>query len=99
MKNVTIPFSEDLAEWARVEAARQGKSLARFLNEAVEDLRRADPAYREAMDDFFSRSAQPLGFKGRAPRRETLYDRQDVRGHEPLRVHEGPQRPFETKPR
>ena len=96
MKNVTLSLDDTLAEWARVEAAREAKSLSRFLSELVEERRRRDPAYRRAMESLFSRGPVDLGLNGRAPSRESLYDRPILRGHEPPGLQEGPVEPFET---
>jgi hypothetical protein len=97
MKNVTVSLPDDLLAWARAEAGRRGGSVSRLFADLAQDARRSDPAYHAAMTDFFSRGSVDLGFDGSAPSRETLYDRQDVRGHEPVGLHEGSQRPFETK--
>jgi hypothetical protein len=97
MKNVTVSLEEDLLAWARAEAGRRGGSVSRLFADLAEDARRSDPTYQAAMTDFFSRGATDLGFDGAAPSRETLYDRQDVRGHESVGLHEGSQRPFEAK--
>jgi len=97
MRNVTLSLSEDLAEWARVEAARNGKSLSRYLSELVEERRRYDPEYRKAMESYLSRGSFDLGFNGRLPSREERNDREGLRRHEPAGVHEGPDRPFETE--
>ena len=36
MKNVTISMRDDTARWARVEAAKAGKSLSRWIGEKLE---------------------------------------------------------------
>lgn len=39
MKNVTITLDERLAKWARVEAAKAGKSLSRWIGDLVSHAR------------------------------------------------------------
>jgi hypothetical protein len=40
MKNVTISMNEDLAHYARVEAAKAGKSVSRYIADVIETQRR-----------------------------------------------------------
>lgn len=40
MKNVTISMNEDLAQYARVEAAKAGKSVSRYIADVIETQRR-----------------------------------------------------------
>jgi len=40
MKNVTISMNEDLAHYARVEAAKAGKSVSRYIADVIEAQRR-----------------------------------------------------------
>ena len=75
MKNVTVTMSEALLQRARVAAARDGKSLCRFVAEAVE-LRVGRPmTQREALDRFLAGPLMRLTDEsGKAPSRDDLYD-------------------------
>ncbi len=77
MKNITITLDDKLASTARVEAARQGKSLSRFVSELVEERVRPKPgSQREALEIFLS--GPPLNLtdeNGNAPSRDQIYDR------------------------
>jgi len=44
MKNITISMDEDLAQRARVAAARAGKSVSKYLSEAARQRIDADEA-------------------------------------------------------
>jgi hypothetical protein len=37
MKNVTITLDEEVARWARIEAAREGKSLSRWIGDSLRE--------------------------------------------------------------
>jgi hypothetical protein len=42
MKNVTISMNEDLAHYARIEAAKAGKSVSRYLADMIEAKRETE---------------------------------------------------------
>ena len=74
MKNVTITMEDDVADWARMEAARRNTSVSRMIGELLADKMRHDDAYDRAM-------REELEFKsigtsdGQAPGREALHAR------------------------
>ncbi|MEX0852560.1 MAG: hypothetical protein WD036_04650 [Bauldia sp.] len=74
MKNVTITLNEDTALWARVEAAKAGKSLSRWIGEKLEVEKGAQPAYSGADNgmDRFIPAAEPTPD---APKRIERFDR------------------------
>lgn len=75
MKNVTVTMSEALLQRARVAAARDGKSLSKFVAEAVEQRVGRPLTQREALDIFLS--GPPLlvqDVNGKAPTTAQLYD-------------------------
>jgi hypothetical protein len=79
MKNVTITLDEELAAWARVEAAKAGKSLSRYLADVLAERRTGRPALsqREALDRFLAGPGWP-GIAENLPTREELYaERED----------------------
>lgn len=98
MKNVTITLDETVAQWARVEAAKAGKSLSRWIGERLENERRRDEATTRSLSDWMK---EPLwqSTEGALPSRAELYeqhyDRPGFRGHEHGGLHEGPARPLE----
>jgi hypothetical protein len=75
MKNVTVTMEDEVADWARMEAARRNTSVSRMIGELLADKMRHDDAYERAM-------REELEFKsigtsdGRYPSREELYDRE-----------------------
>jgi hypothetical protein len=74
MKNVTVTMEDEVADWARMEAARRNTSVSRLIGELLADKMRHDDAYERAM-------REELEFKsigtsdGRHLTRAELYDR------------------------
>ena len=74
MKNVTITLPDDLAQWAKVEAAKEGKSLSRHLADmlsANRDRRKSQAAAIKAWLDL-----PPLRLvneNGKPPTRDEIY--------------------------
>ena len=80
LRNVTITLEEDVAQWARVAAARRDISLARFVGELLRETMERGVAYDAAMQRFLSTS--PRALKGRDasyPTRDELHDRRALR--------------------
>ncbi|MBX9932639.1 MAG: hypothetical protein K2Y56_14040 [Methylobacterium sp.] len=75
MKNVTVTMDESLLQRARVAAARDGKSLSRFVAEAVEQRVGRPLTQREALDRFLAGPLMNLTDEsGKAPSRDELYE-------------------------
>jgi hypothetical protein len=73
MKNVTITLSDDLALRARIEAARQDKSLSRFVADLLEkQCKIEDPIKLALLREFFDGPGWPSG-GGPLPKREEIY--------------------------
>jgi hypothetical protein len=73
MKNVTVTMSEALFSRARVQAAREGKSLSKFVAEAVEGRVGRVLSQKEALDIFLNGPLMDLTDEhGRAPSRDKL---------------------------
>ncbi|CAL8967998.1 MULTISPECIES: hypothetical protein [Rhodoplanes] len=92
MKNVTITLPDDVLARARVEAAKQAKSLSRFVADAVVEKMGAtdDPAV--ALDRFLSGPGYP-GIAANLPTREELYAEREeelLRRYESHRLRDGP---------
>ena len=81
MRNVTISMPEQTLAKVRVEAAKAGKSVSRFMADLAEDKlgrRKRDPA--EAMRLFLAGPLYDLTDEnGNAPTRDQIYDRSDLR--------------------
>ncbi len=80
MKNITVTLDDETAVWARVYAAKQNKSLSRFLGELLHSKMHESHAYEEAMQRFLSKKPFPLSGEATPyPTREELYDRGNLR--------------------
>jgi hypothetical protein len=90
MKNVTITLSEDLAHRARIEAAKQDKSLSRFVADMIEERCKTEQPDKIALlREFFDGPGYP-GISKAWRGREALYaEREDelLRRYESHRLH------------
>ena len=81
MKNVTITLPEQTLAKLRIEAAKAGKSVSKFMADLAEERigsRTADPG--QAMRQFLSGPLYDLTDEnGKAPSREQIYDRSRIR--------------------
>ena len=79
MRNVTITMDEDVARWARIQAAHREQSLARFIGELLRDHMREAARYETAMREFLA--TEPTGGSGGRglPRRDEIHDRASFR--------------------
>ncbi len=89
MTSLTITLDETTARWARVEAAKAGMSLSRWMGEQLA-VERARPTaisvsleQRQALQRFLDGPGY-AGIAADLPTRESLYDRPALRRHEPL---------------
>ena len=55
MKNVTVTMEDNVAEWARLEAARRNTSVSRLIGEMLAEKMRHDDAYERALQDWLHR--------------------------------------------
>ena len=80
MKNITVTLDEATAAWARIYAARQNKSLSRFLGELLNRTMRESRAYEDAMRRYLAKKPGRLN-RGSAPypAREELHERTQLR--------------------
>jgi len=75
MKNITVTLDEETANWARIYAAQQHKSLSRFLGELLHQTMRESREYEDAMQRYLSKKPIPLnGNNAPYPARQDLYD-------------------------
>jgi len=80
MKNVTVSLDEQVASWARMQAAESGVSLSRFIAGLLHDRMRHSRNYETAYRKW--RAEKPLDLKGPAkpyPKREELHERPVLR--------------------
>ena len=49
LRNVTVTLEEDVAQWARIEAARRDTSVSRLLGELLKERMSAADGYEKAM--------------------------------------------------
>ena len=83
MKNVTISMDEDTAAWARIEAAKAGKSLSRFVGDVIASKMERQSSQSEILKKIMSYPKLDLTDEsGNAPTRNELYDDQILRGYE-----------------
>lgn len=79
MPNLTIHADEETLRRARIEAARQGMSVSRYVGAVLEEKLGKDDEYERAMQDFFSRRPylrQPARDEARRwPTREEIHER------------------------
>ena len=61
LKNVTITLEDDVARWARMEAARENTSVSRFVGELLADRMRQNQEYEAAMERAFGEA--PFGYE------------------------------------
>lgn len=80
MKNVIITLDEKTAAWVLVAAAREDKSVSRYIAEMLEKRMRESRDYAHAMRRFFERPPSRIN-KSRSKRsaRNALHDRTDLR--------------------
>jgi hypothetical protein len=80
MKNVTITLEEDVAHWARVEAAKRETSVSRFVGEMLKERMGSVDAYEEARRQFFAVEPRPIrSDDSPLPSREEIHDRTGLR--------------------
>jgi hypothetical protein len=56
LRNVTVTLEEDVAQWARIEAARRDTSVSRLLGELLKEKMGADSS-RDSVADAAKRLA------------------------------------------
>jgi hypothetical protein len=78
MKNVTITLEEDVAQWARVFAARNNTSVSQLLGEILKEKMVQENEYEAAMNRYLSRK-HTVRSRVRHPKREELHDRRGLR--------------------
>ncbi len=76
MKNVTITLDDEVAKWARMQAAALDTSVSRMLGEILKERMAREEKYLSAQRRFMGRRAIRMREKNRRlPNRDELYDR------------------------
>ena len=78
LRNITITLEENVARWARLEAARADTSVSRLLAGILKDHMREKNGYESAMRRALAREAF-LQTDGRYLSREETHDRSGLR--------------------
>ncbi len=78
LRNVTVTLEEDVAQWARIEAARRDTSVSRLLGELLKERMSAQDGYERAMRRALERKPF-LRSDGRYLTREEAHDRARLR--------------------
>lgn len=74
LRNVTVTLEEEVAQWARIEAARQDTSVSRLLGALLRERMSEQNAYEKAMRRALERRPF-LRNDGRYLTREEVHDR------------------------
>ena len=79
-KNITIRLREDIALWLRGQAAKNGRSVSKWVAELLEEMKNREDEYEVAMERLLSRKPRKLKWvDGRKPLREELHERSSFR--------------------
>lgn len=77
-KNVTVTLEEDVARWARVEAAKLDTSVSKMLGDFLKEKMTEEQSYERAMHYALSRKPF-LKTDGRYISRDEAHDRSRLR--------------------
>lgn len=78
LRNVTVTLEDEVARWARMEAARNDTSVSRLLGELLKERMLQADAYQRAMRRALARKPF-LKSDGRYLAREEAHDRAGLR--------------------
>jgi hypothetical protein len=78
LRNITVTLEEDLARWARIEAAREDTSVSQLLATLLRQRMREQDSYTQSMRRFLARKPFPKT-DGKYPKREEIYNSARVR--------------------
>ena len=80
LKNVTVTLEEEVARWARIEAARRGTSVSRLLGEVLRSEMLRDAEYEAAKILYMGQKPRTHRRSGQSmPTREELHERVRLR--------------------
>ena len=76
MKNVTITLEDDVAQWARVWAAKKNTCVSKLLGNALKIKMAQEQGYELAMQQYLSTPDMPLKASTDGyPDRDSLHER------------------------
>ena len=78
LRNVTVTLEEDVAQWARIEAAKRDTSVSRLLGELLKERMTAHDVYEKASRRALARRPF-LHSDGRYLTRDEAHDRSHLR--------------------
>lgn len=78
LRNVTLTLEEDVARWARIEAARQDTSVSRLLAGILKTRMAESDDYQKSMRAYLSRKPS-LRSAGKYLSRDEVHDRSRLR--------------------
>jgi hypothetical protein len=78
LRNVTVTLEEDVAQWARIEAARRDTSVSRLLGALLKERMTAQDVYEKAMRRALGRKPF-LRSEGRYLTRDEAHERSHLR--------------------
>ncbi len=97
MKNVTITLDENVARRARIEAAREGVSLSKFIAGLIEQRVGRPMSQKEAAERFLNGPLWP-GLSSDLPTKAELWDEMVFPRHEHTDLRPGPSRTKKATP-
>jgi hypothetical protein len=98
-KNVTLALDREVADWARVEAAKAGKSMSRWLGDRLRQEMGRETTREDqiaALKRFLAAPGWP-GIAENLPSRDELYDRPVLRRHKYSGLRDGSRRSGKTR--
>ena len=78
LRNITITVDEDVARWARIEAAKEDTSVSRLVGEMLRQRMTKEESYAKAMKRALARKPF-LKSDGKYLTREEAHDRTNLR--------------------
>jgi hypothetical protein len=74
-RNVTVVLEDEVARWARHEAAEHDTSVSRFLGDLLKDRMLAARGYQRAMREALGEKPLSSNWSGRLPSRDKAHER------------------------
>ena len=78
LRNVTVTLEEEVARWARIEAAKADTSVSRLVGEMLRERMEKEENYKRAMKQALARKPF-LKSDGKYLTREQVHDRANLR--------------------
>lgn len=76
MKNITIKVAEEVAQWARVHAAKNGTSISRIVSEMLRERMEQEEGYSRAHERWQARATFEINEGGQPyPSRDEIHER------------------------